>query len=154
MKKFFFIIFTAIIFSMLLFSVNAMAESKADKYLGEKEMCLETVRIKETRILDDQTILFEMVGGTIYINRLLVPCFGLKISGGFKYSTSIDKLCKQDNVRVVETGSKLGSTCMLGDFVQFKEKGNLNNVQKLMEGGLLKELVAEGAFKEAFPEKK
>jgi hypothetical protein len=43
---------------------------------------------------------------------------------------------------------------MLGDFVRFKEKGNLSNVQKLMEDGLLKELVAEGAFKEAFPEKK
>ena len=153
MKKFFFITFT-VIFCMPLFPINSMAESKADKYLGEKNMCLETVRIRETRILDDQTILFEMFDGTIYINRLLVPCFGLKISGGFNYSTSLDKLCKQDNVRVVETGSNLGSTCMLGDFIQFKEKGNLNDVEKLMEGGLLKELVAEGAFKEAFPEKK
>lgn len=154
MKRFFFVISTAIFFCLPLLSINAGAESKADKYLGEKEMCLETARIKETRILDDQTILFEERGGAFYINRLPVRSPGLKIAGGFSYSTSIAKLCRQDSIKVISPGSAPTSTALLGEFVQFKEKGTVDKIEKLLTGGLLKELVAEGAFKEAFPEKK
>jgi len=154
MKRFFFVISTAIFFCLPLLSINAGAESKADKYLGEKEMCLETARIKETRILDDQTILFEERGGAFYLNRLPVRSPGLKIAGGFSYSTSIAKLCRQDSIKVISPGSAPTSTALLGEFVQFKEKGTVDKVEKLLTGGLLKELVAEGAFKEAFPEKK
>jgi len=131
-----------------------MAENKADKYLGKKESCVEVSRIKETRVLDDQTILFEMRGGAFYLNRLPVKCVGLKISGGFSYSTSFQKLCKQDSIKVIEAGSAPGIGCPLGEFVQFKEKGTLDKIAKLLDDGLLKELVAEGVFKEAFPEKK
>ena len=154
MKRFFFVISTAIFFCLPLLSINAGAESKADKYLGEKEMCLETARIKETRILDDQTILFEERGGAFYLNRLPVRSPGLKIAGGFSYSTSIAKLCRQDSIKVISPGSAPTSTALLGEFVQFKEKGTVDKIEKLLTGGLLKELVAEGAFKEAFPEKK
>ena len=154
MKRFFFVISTAIFFCLPLFAINAGAESKADKYLGEKEMCLETARIKETRILDDQTILFEERGGAFYINRLPVRSPGLKIAGGFSYSTSIAKLCRQDSIKVISPGSAPTSTALLGEFVQFKEKGTVDKVEKLLTDGLLKELVAEGAFKEAFSEKK
>jgi hypothetical protein len=154
MKRFFFVISTVIFFCLPLFSINAGAESKADKYLGEKKMCLETARIKETRILDDQTILFEERGGTFYINRLPVRSPGLKIAGGFSYSTSIAKLCGQDSVKVISPGSAPTSTALLGEFVQFKETGTVDKVEKLLTDGLLKELVAEGAFRDAFPEKK
>jgi hypothetical protein len=154
MKRSFFIISTIIFFCLTLFSINAGAESKAERYLGEKKMCLETARIKETRILDDQTILFEERGGTFYINRLPVRSPGLKIAGGFSYSTSIAKLCRQDSVKVISPGSAPTSTALLGEFVQIKETGTVDKVEKLLTDGLLKELIAEGAFKEAFPEKK
>lgn len=148
------IILTAILFFISLFSVNASAETNSEKYLGDKEMCLETVRIKETRILDDQTILFEMRGGGFYINRLPVPSPGLKIAGGFSYSTSIAKLCRQDSIKVISPGSAPTGTALLGEFVQFKEKGTVDQIEKILTDGLLKGLVEEGAFKEAFPEKK
>jgi hypothetical protein len=154
MKRLYLIIFMAILITIPLFSVNAMAQSKADKYLGKSEMCLETERIKETRILDDQTILFEMLGGTIYLTRLPVKCNSLNISGGFQYSTSNNKLCKQDNIRVIEPGQNLGSSCPLGEFFLYKEKGTLDEVERLLKGGLLKELVDENIFESAFPEKR
>lgn len=154
MKRFLTIVPLIILFCVPLFSMNATAETKAEKYLGEKEMCLETVRIKETRILDDQTILFEMRGGAFYLNRLPVASPGLKIAGGFSYSTSIAKLCSQDSIKIVSPGSAPTSTALLGEFVQFKEKGTVDKIEKLLTDGLLEELVAEGAFKEAFPEKK
>jgi hypothetical protein len=153
MKKNILAIALAIFFIAPLFSVNASAESRTSKYLGEKTMCLEVARIKETRILDNRTILFEMRGGTFYLNRLPVECSGLKLSGGFKYRTSNEKLCSQDSFKVVAPGSAPESTCPLGEFVEFKEKGTVDKVEKLLTGGLLKELVDEGAFKEVFPKK-
>ncbi len=153
MKRNFYYIIAAVFFCVALLAINAKAETKADKYLGEKEMCLETVRIKETRILDNQTILFEMRGGNYYLNRLPVACPGLKIAGGFSYSTSIAKLCKQDSIKVVSRGSEPTSTALLGEFLQFKGEGTIDKVEKLLTEGLLEELVAEGAFKEAFPQK-
>jgi len=153
MKRFFIINMT-IIFCIPLFTFNVNAETKAEKYLGQKEMCLETIRIKETSVLDNQTILFEMRDGSIYINRLPAASPGLKIAGGFQYSTSIAKLCKQDSIKTVSPGSAPASTAMLGDFIKFKEKGTINHVEKLLEGGLLKELVDENAFTEISTEKK
>ncbi len=154
MKRFFFVISILIFFCLTIFLIDAGAENKADKYLGEKKMCLETSRIKESRILDDQTILFEERGGKFYINRLAVRSPGLKIAGGFSYSTSIAKLCTQDSIKVVSPGSAPASTALLGEFVEFKETGTVDKVEKLLNDGLLKELVSEGAFKEAFPGKK
>jgi hypothetical protein len=143
-----------IFFIATLFSFNAIAETKSEKYLGKKESCIETIRIKETRILDDQTILFEMRGGEFYINRLPVKCASLRIAGGFSYTTSIAKLCKQDIIKVVQPSSAPSQTCSIGEFVEFKEKGTVDKIQKMLEDGLLKELVAEGVFETAFPEKK
>lgn len=129
------------------------AESKTETYLGDAEMCLETVRIKETRIIDDQTVLFIMRSGELYLNRLPIKCIGLRIAGGFGYETSIAKLCKQDIVTTVGPGSAPGNTCVLGEFHRLKVEMKASDAVKLLEDGLLEELVAEGAFQEAFPAK-
>jgi hypothetical protein len=143
-----------IFFIATLFSFNVMAETKSEKYLGKKENCIDISRIKETRVLDDQTILFGMRGGEFYLNRLPVKCVSLKIAGGFSYSTSIDKLCKQDTIKVVQQSSAPSFTCSIGEFVEFKEKGTIDKIEKMLEDGLLKDLVAEGVFETAFPQKK
>lgn len=150
MKRFF-ITQLAVLFCVPLFYSGVMAQTKAEQYLGQKENCVEVARIKETRILDDQTVLFEMRGGPIYINRFPVKCAGLKVAGGFGYATSFQKLCKQDRIKV--TG-RAGSQCPIGEFIEFKEKGTLSEVDKLLSNGLLKDLADENAFESAFPEKK
>jgi hypothetical protein len=142
-----------IFFVVTLFSLNVMAETKSEKYLGKKENCIDISRIKQSRVLDDQTILFEMRGGEIYLNRLPVRCVSLKIAGGFSYATSIDKLCKQDIIKVVQPSSAPATTCSIGEFVQFKEKGTVDKIEKMLEDGLLKELISEGAFETASPKK-
>ena len=153
--KYYIVILTLVASLSGAFLLNtARAESKAEKYLGPPEMCLDSTRIKESLILDDQTILFKMLGGQIYLNRLTVPCVGLKMGNGFGYSTSLSKLCKQDPTTVIESGSGLGSTCLLGDFLPFKYEGESKDAIKLLKDSLLKELVAEGAFKETFPDKR
>ena len=137
---------------LAMFSAGVRAESQSEQYLGEREMCLEVVRIKESVILDDQTILFEMLGGAFYLSRLPVECPGLKIAGGFGYETHLDKFCKQETIQVIGSGSSVGNTCMMGEFVRFKFEGMLSDARRLLKDGLLDTLVSEDAFDEAFPE--
>jgi hypothetical protein len=137
-----------------LFSIDAQAENQAEKYLGEREMCLDVSRIKESLVLDDQCIIFETYGGGFYVNRLPVPCHGLRIANGFAYETHYQKLCKQEIIEVLENGSATAATCVLREFVRFKYKGTINDVRKILKDGLLETLVQEGAFEGIFPQKK
>ena len=130
---------------------EAQGESQSEQYLGEREMCLEVVRIKESEVLDDQTILFETYGGAFYLSRLPIKCPGLRISGGFAYETHSDKFCMQDTIQGVGLGSVPGNTCMMGEFVRFKYDGTISDARKLLKDGLLDTLVSEDAFEEAFP---
>jgi len=129
------------------FATSIEAASKAEQYLGDTVTCLDTVRLKESRILDNQTIAFKMLDGTMYLNRLTAPCPGLYISGGFSYESSLPKLCVHDIITVVEKGSTIGSSCLLGDkFWEFNKEGTFENAIKALKNGLLEELVSEDAF--------
>jgi hypothetical protein len=139
----------------IFFSPGVFAESKAGKILGERASCLDIVNIKETKILDNQTILFETYGGKVYINRLPADCFDLKSEDAFSYETSLDRLCKQDIITVLVRDSRRGTSCGLGEFVEIKGVKRIGDAVKLLvKDGALKELVDEGVFEEAFPQKK
>ena len=137
-----------------LFSSSVFGESQADKYLGERETCLDVMRLKETKVLDDQTILFETYGRAVYISRLPAPCTGLKFSGGFSYDTAIGKLCKQDIIGVVDVGAGLMSKCGMGKFIRIRDISRLSDAVKLLKNGVLEDLVEEGVFETAFPPEK
>ena len=137
-----------------LFSSSVFGESPADKYLWERETCLDVVRIKETKVLDDQTILLEKYGGAVYISRLPARCVGLKMSGGFSYDASMGKLCKQDIIGVVDVGAGPTSKCGMGEFIRIKDISRLRDAVKLLKNGVLEGLVEEGVFKTAFPPEK
>jgi len=154
MIRLFLIAAMATAFCGILFSIDAQAESQIEKYLGEREMCLDVFRIKESLVLDDQCIIFETYEGRFYVNRLPVRCPGLRIGNGFAYETHYDKFCKQEIIEVLEYGSAVKSPCALGEFVRFKYKGTISNVAKLLKDGLLEALIQEGAFEEAFPAEK
>ena len=123
----------------------------SEKYLGGRSLCLELSTLDETRVLDDQTILFKTEMGMVYISRLPAFCPGLKAADAFSYSTSINKLCKQDLIYVLEEGSSHGSVCGLGEFIRIKGVRNLRDTVKLLRGGVLDALIKEGAFKTVFP---
>jgi hypothetical protein len=137
-----------------LFASHVFGESQADKYLGEREMCLDVMRIKETRVLDDQTILFEAYGGAVYICRLPAQCVGLKISGGFSYDTSMGKLCKQDIIGIVDVATDPTNKCGMGEFILIKDVNRISQAVKLLKNGVLEGLVEEGVFETAFPPEK
>jgi hypothetical protein len=89
----------------------------ADGHEGDKEektqQCIRLQDIDQTPVIDNKTILVEMRGNKYKRIDLLNRCSGLKIEGGFSYSTSINQLCIQDSLRVL----RAGTVCMIDQIV-------------------------------------
>ncbi len=83
---------------------------------GEEEktqQCIRLQDIDQTPVIDNKTILVEMRGNKWKRIDLRNRCSGLKIEGGFSYSTSINQLCIQDSLRVL----RAGTFCMIDKIV-------------------------------------
>lgn len=81
--------------------------------------CVDTNRIRSTRVLDDQTIDFEMIDSQTYRNILPHSCPGLGSREAFSYKTSINRLCSVDFITVLYQdggGPRPGASCGLGAF--------------------------------------
>ena len=104
-----------------LSAVSANAEpphEKLQKYTstGEKENCIEARKIKESRVLDSQNILFRLEGRDYYLNKLPQRCGGLGFNRGFSYDLSGSRtLCAADPIHTEV------SVCMLGQFEKLEK---------------------------------
>jgi hypothetical protein len=81
--------------------------------------CLQIVQIKNTKIIDDQNIVFQTRNNKFYNNKLPHKCGGLKSADKFRYKTSLSQLCNVDMITVLQgSGSSMmdGATCGLGMF--------------------------------------
>lgn len=90
----------------------------------EGERCLSTRSIRDTDILGDRRILFEMPGNEYYLNNLSYECRGLRRAGSFSYRVTAGRLCSVDTIRVIEQigGSiREGIGCGLGLFYPITE---------------------------------
>jgi hypothetical protein len=86
--------------------------------------CVSLMRIESTHAVDDQTILFYMRNGDIYLNSLSSRAFGLSRNRPFMYKTSTGQLCNHDIITVLEPigiGFMQGSWSSLGKFVPTDE---------------------------------
>jgi hypothetical protein len=93
-------------------------DAKKDE-VAQATDCLQIVQIRQTRIIDDQNIVFETSGKKFYNNRLTHKCSGLKSADKFRYKTSQSVLCNVDTITVLQgSGSSMmdGATCGLGSF--------------------------------------
>ena len=101
-------------------AAQASADSAAEA--GEKaERCIQIRSIKQTKVVDDQTIIFYTAGNRNYKNRLPYTCGGLAIADSFMYRTSVSQLCSVDIITVLNRmGSNFapGPSCGLGLFEQ------------------------------------
>ena len=79
--------------------------------------CISLHTIRSTKVLDGQTIVFELSGKRTVVNRLPRNCPGLKFEKRFLYKTSLNQLCSQDIITVL-TGPPhfRGASCGLGKF--------------------------------------
>lgn len=79
------------------------------------QRCVSLPQIRGTRVIDAQTILFEMGGKKTLANRLPRKCPGLAFEKRFAYKTSLNQLCNTDVITVI-TNIGAGATCGLGYF--------------------------------------
>lgn len=111
---------------MTSFAQLALAEDEADPLAGytltgEQQKCLRTPFIRDTKVLDDSTILFRMRSGELYVNQLDKPCPQLKKNNSFTYRAPVgNQLCNNDAIVVFYSGALLGfnegPTCSINGF--------------------------------------
>ncbi len=91
----------------------------------EGERCINTRNIRDTDIIDERTILFELRGGDFYVNYLRNACRSLLREERFSYRTTGGRLCNVDSIRVLEQfGGSIqeGMSCGLGMFFPITEE--------------------------------
>jgi len=82
------------------------------EYVGN---CVRLHTIRSTKVIDGRTILFELNGNRVLVNRLPHNCPGLRFEKRFLYKTSLNQLCSQDIITVL-TDIGRGASCGLGKF--------------------------------------
>ena len=91
-------------------------DAKQESKLPEGALrCVSLPQIRNTRVVDAQTILFEMGGKKTLANRLPRKCPGLAFEKRFAYKTSLNQLCNTDVITVI-TSIGAGASCGLGYF--------------------------------------
>lgn len=112
----------ALLLAVPLSTVPALAkapEPAAAVPTGPAVNCITIRNIRNTNVIDDQTIDFVMNGRQTYRNTLPNKCPQLGFERAFGYSTSVPQLCSVDIITVLVQGGGLsrGASCGLGPFV-------------------------------------
>lgn len=96
-------------------TATAALASSGDS-IGDTQMCIDTHHIRDTPVIDSKTILVKMRVPKDGYKRidLIRKCPGLHDGTGFSYSTSLNKLCKQDSLIAIGSG---GSHCLIDKIV-------------------------------------
>lgn len=90
---------------------------------GEMQSCIKGDRIRETKIIDNTTILFRMRTGEYYVNKLPRRCGSLKIAGGFSFGVrGNNQLCNSNTIDVIDSNGATGAFCGLGSFEEYVKK--------------------------------
>ena len=99
--------------------VESAPQSKAPaiEALGPAVNCIQTSRIRDTDVHDDQTIDFNMLGGDTYRNTLPNRCPSLGFEERFGYTVSTGQLCSIDVIHVLYSDGTRGAGCGLGEFL-------------------------------------
>lgn len=116
---------------LMLLAAPAAAESRTERRAAEKASrvpdgeprdCLQLSQIRESRVLDDQTIDFILNNGQVFRNELPFRCPQLGFEEAFSYRTSITQLCSVDIITVIQRGGGIqrGASCGLGRFQPMK----------------------------------
>jgi hypothetical protein len=102
--------------------VESAPQSKAPaiEALGPAVSCIQTSRIRDTEVHDDQTIDFNMLGGGTFRNTLPNRCPSLGFEERFAYNSTTGQLCSVDVIAVLYSDGQRGAGCGLGPFLPVK----------------------------------
>ena len=103
----------------LMVADPSMADEEVDDEEDNSIRCINTRNLKTTEVVNDDNLLFYMMGTKVYLNVLPRTCKGLSRERRFSYSTTGRSLCSSDTIRVLsDSGGSLhqGKLCRLGRF--------------------------------------
>jgi len=89
---------------------------------GEMKSCLSSSRIRHTRVVDDEHIIFEMPGSKTYLNTLPRRCPRLGYHKSIKYTVRGGSICKNDIFEVFDSAGLIGISCSFGEFEKLEKK--------------------------------
>lgn len=106
---------------------SAFAETDAErgakelaKYnqTGEFKKCINFSLIKNTKVIDDNRIVFEMKHRKYMLNTLKSECRKLAYNNNFAIAPMSNRVCGSDMINVVSSlsGGAGGAACLLGEF--------------------------------------
>ena len=105
--------------AVLVASVLALSPTEPVKAQQEgKNVCLNVTRIRNTHALDNRTIEYRMIDGSIWRNTLAAPCPELvdMSSGSYAQLSHTDWICA--NTQHITL--KSGMVCRLGEFTRVR----------------------------------
>jgi hypothetical protein len=84
---------------------------------GPPANCISVQQIRTIRVINDQTIDFEMTGGRVFRNELPLRCSGLNFNTRIRHNSRTSQLCSLNMVTIESFGSgRSGPSCQLGRF--------------------------------------
>jgi len=88
---------------------------------GPPTACISTRQIRSMRIVDDQTIEFEMSNRRVYRNTLPFRCSGLGFNQAIRHNSRTAQLCSVNMIMMrAPGGGWSGPSCQLGMFQPMK----------------------------------
>lgn len=100
---------------------------QAFEQTGESSNCINTRRIRDSKIIDKEHILFRLSHGEYALNKLPHTCHSLRKGKAFAYAPISQQLCSVDTITVLDNnyfrGYRLsGPRCGLGQFSTVKKR--------------------------------
>ncbi|WP_417451131.1 hypothetical protein [Kordiimonas sp.] len=100
------------------------------KATGKTKSCVPLRFLRDSTIIDDQTIFFKSIGKKAYMNRLPHKCSRLASEERFMYSTSISSLCRMEIITVLDSFGRRWGSCGLGEFEEMEKLSKAEKAER------------------------
>ncbi len=94
---------------------------------GQIKNCISLSLLRNSKVIDNQTIFFRSSGRKAYLNKLPRTCSRLAVEERFAYRTSVGQLCQSDVITVVDNFGRSWSRCGLGKFEELQSNADSGN---------------------------
>lgn len=103
--------------------VEALLNKASDpESYAETERCISTREIRNTEILDQQHLVFELTGNRLYLVQFQYTCPGLRRGASIIYESRNNRLCRLDQIRAFEPGPAIPNPpCSVPGFMPVEE---------------------------------
>jgi hypothetical protein len=100
-----------------------LAETLTDEDYGNVTRCIDTKRVRSTKILDQQHVVFRSSNRRIYLVKLIPPCRSLDYDDVLSIHSNTSRLCRLDSIHTIDRASGIpGVPCQIDAFRQISKE--------------------------------